>query len=91
MRIYKYLTLLITCCLLGSGCESDCDWEGPDGDFSEGRVSIRLQVSDASVIETRAGDDVSEEAIENVTLLVYKKTETADVPASWTLQDKAYQ
>lgn len=91
MRIYKYLTLLITCCLLGSGCESDCDWVGPDGDFSEGRVSVRLQVSDASVIQTRAGDNVSEEAIENVTLLVYKKTGTENVPASWTLQDKAYQ
>ena len=91
MRIYKYLTLLITCCLLGSGCESDCDWVGPDGDFSKGRVSIRLQVSDASVIQTRAGDDVSEEAIENVTLLIYKKTGTEDAPASWTLQDKAYQ
>lgn len=75
MRIYKYLTLLITCCLLGSGCESDCDWVRPDGDFSEGRVSVRLQVSDASVIQTRAGDNVSEEAIENVTLLVYKKRE----------------
>ena len=63
----------------------------PGGDFSEGRVSVRLQVSDASVIQTRAGDNVSEEAIENVTLLVYKKTGTENVPASWTLQDKAYQ
>lgn len=92
MRIYTYILSIVCVCFLSISCEDTIDTMGPDGEggFSEGMVIFQLRASDASVIQTRA-EDVSEEAIENVTLLVYKKIGTEDTPESWRLQDKAYQ
>lgn len=92
MRIDRYIMILIGYCLLAIGCEDALDPMEPnlEGGFPEGKVAFHLQAGAPSVIQSRSVD-MSEEAIENVTLLVYKETGTAGNHSDWTLQERAYQ